>query len=131
MSNGYNPRNEKNNPRILSDDVYAFIAKNTSLTKKEVKEVFSCYKDLLRELSKSKHKKSGFTVPLPNLGVFEFKEVDGRKKGSIIKMPDPKQNYSEMIDFVIEEDRPNYQRLVFKVSVTLQNLIREVTSTYE
>ena len=131
MASGYNPRNEKSNPRILSSDVYTFISKNTSLNASQVKEVFSCYGQLLRELAKNKHRKSGFTIPLPTVGVFEFKNVKGNKKGDIIKMPDPKEDYSVIIDLVIEEDKPNYQKLYFKVGVALQNLIREVTSTYE
>ena len=57
MASGYNPRNEKSNPRILSSDVYTFISKNTSLNASQVKEVFSCYGQLLRELAKNKHRK--------------------------------------------------------------------------
>lgn len=131
MASGYNPRNKKNNPRILSSDVYAFIAKNTSLNIAQVKEVFSCYELLIREVAKNKNRTNGFTISLPNVGLFHFKDCKGKKKGDVIKMPDPNDDYKTIIDFVIEEDKPNFQKLQFKVGYALQNIVKEVTSIYE
>lgn len=131
MARGYNPRNKKNNPRILSSDVYAFIAKNSSLNISQVKEVFSCYELLIREVAKNKDRTNGFTIPLPNVGLFHFKDFKGKKKGDIIKMPNPDDDYKTMIDYVIEEDKPNFQKLQFKVGYVLQNIVKESTSTYE
>ena len=80
-------------PRVLSEDIYRFIARNTSLTISQVKEVFDCYEDLIKEVVKSKGRTNDLIIQLPKVGHFYFIKKKGRKKGSVVKLPDPKQDY--------------------------------------
>lgn len=72
-------------PRILSEDIYSYIAQNSNLTKVQVKECFDVYCNMLRQIAKSEHITEDLTIALPKVGNFYFKESKGRKKVVHIK----------------------------------------------
>lgn len=120
---------KKENPRILSSDIYSFIANNTSLTKDQVKECFGSYYDLINQILNSNNLKEDLTISFPRMGKFYFHIRKGRKKGSTYKFPI--EFSDEMETIVLEEDEPNYLQLKFEVSNILKKNFKERTKGYD
>ena len=120
----------KNNPRVLTPDVYTYCANATSLTQDQVKECFEAYGRMIDALINSDTRDSSITVVLPLIGKFSFKVVKGRKAGSTYLKPNVK-NFGDnpnLTPTLVEEDQPDYERLVFKPNRGLQKQLRAVTS---
>ena len=109
-------------PRILCNDIYAYIANNTSLEKKQVKECFKAYGDMMVGLVESNHRPEDLTVILPKIGTFYFHKHKGRKNGSTYKF------YGKE---VVANNEKSYYRLKFKTCHQLNKLVRTKTEQYE
>lgn len=103
-------------------DVVDAIHKTTTLTKDQIYEVFRAFANLIEAMVKSNHSK-GLAITLPYIGKIHFTLKKGRKKGSTYTRfvnADPVNGGAVMEKYVIEEDEPDYFRLVFTFSPALQ-----------
>ena len=79
------PRTKRYIPKILSTEIYTYIANNTSLERKQVKECFEAYGDMIVGFIESNYTPEDLTVLLPKIGTFYFHKHKGRKNGSTYK----------------------------------------------
>lgn len=114
----------KDRQEFISNDIYRYIASNSSLTIKQVKECFEVYKQVLTELLYSKYTNNKIVIPLPSIGKFYICKRKGRKAGSTYKIPID-FNSKEMKTVKIEEDEKNKYLLSFSVGKTFRNEINE------
>ena len=115
-------RNRRYIPRILSRDIYTYIANNTSLEKKQVRECFKAYGDMMVELIDSDYTPEDLTILLPKIGTFYFCKHKGRKNGSTYKF------YGKE---VIANNEKSYYKLKFKTCHQLNSRVKEKTKYYE
>lgn len=113
----------KEYPRIKSEEIYRYICHNTSLKKWQVKECFNCYRDMLIGILGSKYTDNDITISLPNVGDFYFCKVNGRKKGTVYKMPKNLKN--EIVTLVAKGT--SWYKLKFKVYPKINNILKEKT----
>ena len=109
-------------PKILSREIYTYIANNTSLSKAQVKECFMAYGDMMLGLIESNYTPEDLTVLLPKIGTFYFHKRQGRKNGSTYKF------YGKE---VVANNEMSYYRLKFKTCHQLNARIKEKTKHYE
>lgn len=122
----------KENPRVLNADVYRYISRNSSLSKKEVKECFDVYKDMVEKIFFSEFVDEDTTVVLPNVGSFKLKKRKGRKKGSTYNMPMLAKNGERIVKEInLTEDELDSCILSFKVSPILNTKLKEQRKEYE
>lgn len=100
--------------KILSKDIYDYVATHSSLTRKQAQECFNAYSQLIKELSSSEYFENDAEIVLPNIGSFYFKKMAGRKKGSRIVYPDLVEKGKVNVK-VLEKDDPTTWKLDFKV----------------
>ena len=121
-------KKKKTNPRIISDDIYRYIANNseTGLDLKQIAECFRLYKQLVTDLYMSPYAEEDMTIILPHLGNFYLRKWSGRKGGSTYKLFDKNvvlKSRGKLADLaptilkIIEEEKP--------VEMTGENLIIE------
>lgn len=120
------PRKKKDNPRLHSQDIYRFIARQSSLTAEQVQECFDVYCKLIKGIVATEVKSENLEIPLPKLGSFIFKVHKGRKKGTTYRVPIATRS-STFKEVVLEEDEPDYDRLTFKVRTTIQNELKQIS----
>ena len=120
---------KKNNPRALIEDVIKYCSDSSSLTHDQVKECFEAYSKLIDSLITSSTRDSSMTVVLPYIGVFRFKQIKGKKAGSTYLSPEVKKfgDTPKLTRVTIEEDQPDYERVVFKIKPSIQKELREFT----
>ena len=105
----------------------------TFLTKDQIREALRVYFNFLEKYLKSSICPEDVKITIPNLGKLIFKKKMGLKAGSTYKTPtnfgtDKDENGKSILEtVVVTEDRPDYLRLWFEVSPTLQEEIRELS----
>lgn len=116
----------KYNPRLLTCDVYEYVASNSSLTKKQVKECFNTYRKMLGDFTSSEYLTNDLTISLPKIGYFYLKKKGGRKKGSTYTIPIGTTGKLRTIH--LEEDEEDRYKIAFKISTTnkLNQNVRQV-----
>lgn len=122
----------KTRPRLINEDIYRYIAKNSSLNAKEVREVFDVYKDMLEKIYTSEFIEDDFTVALPNVGHFKLRKYHGRKKGSTYNIPvlcDGEKVGDKKV--VLEEDELDSYSIYLKVGKTINTKIKNKRKEYE
>ena len=114
----------KQNPRLVTPDICAYIANNSdNLTKAQVLECFRLYHKMITDVFTSSCLDDTMTVTLPYIGHFHVIRKHGRQKGSTYKLFDvPKE---------VEEDKPSYCILKFKVFHKLYTTVKDKTKHYE
>lgn len=123
------PKLSKNNPRLLSTDIYTYIASNSTLTKDQVMECFIVYSQMIEELVTSKNKTKELEITLPHIGYFCFRnEKSRRHKGKEYYMP---INFTNEKKKVIVDKTATFERMKFKVFPKLQEKLKEATIEYE
>lgn len=118
-------KKKKTNPRIISDDIYRYIANNseTGLDLKQIAECFRLYKQLVTDLYMSPYAEEDMTIILPHLGNFYLRKWSGRKGGSTYKLFDK--------NVVLNKSEPSFLQIKFKVFKTLYENIKNKTKRYE
>lgn len=122
--------NVKEKNRVINTDVIKYIAKNSSLTRSQVKEVFEVYKDMLEQLMTSKYRGNDFVISMPYIGTFYFQEKKGRPKGSTYKLP-ASQGSRETKTITLEHSEPSFDLIKFKPLTSLSDKLKEATTHYE
>lgn len=108
------------------------IAKTTDLTKAQITESLKIYFSFIEAYLKSSICPKDVKIQTP-IGKLIFKEKMGLKAGSTYKTPigfgDVKDENGKPImeTVLVEEDRPDYLRVWFEVSPTLQDDVRKVS----
>ena len=117
---------KKTNPRIVSDDIYKYISKNSrlGLDQKQVAECFRLYKQLVTDLYMSPYAENDMTIVLPHLGLWYLNERRGRKSGSTYKL-------FNLGNVTLDKAEPTFLQLKFKVYQTLYEKVKEKTKRYE
>lgn len=117
-------RRKKDNPRILGDDIYRYIANNSELglNKYQVRECFQLYAKMLKELYESPYAEKDMTIILPRIGHFYLREWVGRKGGSTYRFFNR--------DVTLDKSEPSYFHVKFKFYKTLSESIRNKTKHY-
>ena len=113
---------KKINPRILSDEIYAYISNHTNLTKRQVADCFREYRHMVDGIIESNYTPDNLTILLPNMGEFYFHKKKGRKDGS---------TYYYYGEPRIAQNEMSYYRLRFKVRTQLNALLKEKTKHHE
>lgn len=109
------------------------ISKSTDLTIAQITESVNLYTSFIQNYLKSSICPEDVKITIPNLGKLIFKKKMGLKAGSTYKTPtnfgtDKDDNGKAILEtVVVTEDRPDYLRLWFEVSPTLQEEIRELS----
>ena len=109
------------------------ISKSTDLTIAQITESVNLYTSFIQNYLKSSICPEDVKITIPNLGKLIFKKKMGLKAGSTYKTPtnfgtDKDENGKSILEtVVVTEDRPDYLRLWFEVSPTLQEEIRELS----
>ena len=109
-------------PKILSREIYTYIANNTSLEKKQVKECFEAYGDMILGFVESNYTPEDLTILLPKLGTFYFHKHKGRKNGS---------TYFQWGKTHVANNEPSFYRIKFKAYNKVNAALKEKTKTYE
>lgn len=110
---------------ITGSQIINLIAKQSSLTEKQVKECFETFRFFLDKMIESNNSVDT-KISIPYLGKFVFKKKTGLKKGTEYKVPIVGSNEVELR--VVEEDQPDYYRLFFEVKPEIQHDLREISS---
>lgn len=114
---------KKTNPRILSKEIYTYIANHTSLSTRQVAECFREYRHMVDEIIDNNYTPhDDLTILLPNMGEFYFHKKTGRKDGSTY--------YLYGIPMIAKNEF-SYYRLRFKVRTQLNALLKEKTKHHE
>ncbi len=114
----------KQNPRLVTPDICAYIANNSdNLTKAQVLECFRLYHKMITDIFTSNCLDETLTVTLPYIGHFHVIKRHGRKKGSTYKLFD--------IPTELKEDEPSYYILKFKIFNKLFEAVKDKTKYYE
>lgn len=119
-------RVKKVNPRIRSNELYTYISANTSLTKPQVKECFQAYANMLQQLTENKYADRDLTIVLPYIGQFHYVKKKGRKGGSTYIIPEGLAS-KNLITRTIQEDKPDYYILKFRVFGKMANFVKNKT----
>ena len=116
---------KKTNPRIVSDDIYRYIANNSELglDNLQVAECFRLYHKLVKDLYLSPYADKEMTIVLPHLGVFYLNKRIGRKSGSTYKLFDH--------DVTLEKSEPSFLQIKFRIYRALYEGIKNKTKQYE
>lgn len=122
---------KKTNPRILSKDIYSYIAHNSSLTVNQVRECFDTYYSMMIDLASSGYRMNDLTVCFPKLGSFYFIKIKGRKKGTVYHLPLVNEDSSKSATITLEKDEPSFSKMRFRCSPTLLKKLKEVSKHYE
>lgn len=116
------PARKKGDSVVFANDLYGYIASNTTLNKNQVKECFTAYGNLIEDFCSSDNRPSDLIVPIPHVGYFWFELQHGRKKGSTYIMP---KNFSrESQKVVLDHDEPDYFKLKFVVDKRLNSALK-------
>lgn len=118
---------KRNKPRLLTEDIYNIIEKRTTLTKSQVAECFEEYANIIKLICYSDNREPNMTIPLPKLGTFHFKERQGRKKGKYKINCDFKNKTRKEQEYIVEEDKPSYERINFEIYKVIQKKVRETS----
>lgn len=119
-------RVKKVNPRICCDELYTYISANSSLTKPQVRECFKVYADMLEQLTENKYADRDLTIILPYIGQFHYVKKKGKKGGSTYIIPEGLAS-KNLVTRTIEEDRPDYYILKFRVFGKMARYVKEKT----
>lgn len=119
-------RVKKVNPRIRSNELYTYISANTSLTKPQVKECFKAYAEMLQQLTENKYADRDLTIILPYIGLFHYVKKKGKKGGSTYIIPEGLAS-KNLVTRTIQEDRPDYYILKFRVFGKMANFVKNKT----
>lgn len=131
----------KANPAELSNEyIIGKIAKSEEckgISKEDMRIVVKSYTLFIREYLKSSICPDDVKISIPNLGKITFKKKKGMKAGSTYKKPYTEsnnfgvlkdENGKGMMETVyVTEDQPDYLRVWFEISPTLQKEVREVS----
>lgn len=112
----------KNYPRVCSEELYRYISSNSSLTRKQVRECFRVYSELLLGVIESKNITPDFTFALPHLGNFYLQYFKGRKNGSTYKFFNKTR---------IAHNEPSFYKLKFRAHNRVIAAIKDTTKEYE
>ena len=132
------PKGMKNNPADISTGyIIKKIAQSTDLTQTQITESVNLYTSFIENYLKSSICPEDVKIQIPNLGKFSFKKKLGMKAGSTYKKPYTESNNfgvlkdengkGMMETIYITEDQPDYLRVWFEISPTLQKEVREVS----
>lgn len=128
------PKGMKNNPADISTGyIIKKIAQSTDLTQAQITESVNLYTSFIENYLKSSICPEDVKIQIPNLGKFSFKKKLGMKAGSTYKAPldfgkTKDENGKPIMEtMVVEEDSPDYLRIWFDVSPTLQAEVRNLT----
>lgn len=108
------------------------IAKTTDLTKAQITESLKIYFSFIEAYLKSSICPKDVKIQTP-IGKLIFKEKMGLKAGSTYKTPidfgntKDEKGKPKMETVLVEEDQPDYLRVWFEVSPTLQKDVRKVS----
>ena len=116
---------KKSNQRILANDLYPCIARNTSLTVPQVRECFNAYYDIIMAVIESDYKDSNMQIALPKIGLFYFTRKKGYKKGAKFKIPNLTNGEEDVI--ILEEDEPDYEQIRFRIYNRIKNKNKQLT----
>lgn len=105
-------------------DIINTLARTTSLSQAQVKEVFVALECLMNALAKSNYAQD-LSITIPYLGKITFSEKKGKKAGSTYKQASGFGGNRKTEIVTIEEDEPDYLRLKFDFMPKIQNLVKE------
>ena len=127
----------KNNPAKLNMGMFVQMLIKSDLaegvTKRDIEKTIQGLTLIIHKYLKSQICPKDVEIPISNLGKFTFKIKKGLKAGSTYQIPShfgngKDENGNHVFKTVtIEEDRPDYRRVWFEVSPTLQEEIRELS----
>lgn len=118
---------------ISSGYVIKKISKATTLTVDQIQEAVNLYTEFISKYLKSDACPEDVRITIPHLGKISFKHKKGLKAGStyntIVNFGKDKDENGNVIMTrgVIEEDRPDYLRVWFDASPSLQLEVREMS----
>lgn len=123
---------KKTDPKITKTEVIKLIAKQSDLTQDQVRECFSTYVRIIENFARMDNVPENLKIEFPDLGYFHMTQKAGAKKGDVFNMPTLRRNENgDMItrktQYIIEEDRPDYQEMRFKVYGSASKSIRALS----
>ena len=123
---------KKTDPKITKKEVIRLIAKQSGLTQDQVRECFSTYVRIIENFARMENIPENLKIEFPDLGYFHMTQKKGAKAGDVFNMPTLRRNengdmVSKKTQYVIEEDRPDYQEMRFKVYKSTAKSIRELS----
>lgn len=123
---------KKTDPKITKSEIVKMIAKQSGLTRDQVRECFSTYVRIIESFARMDNVPETLKIEFPDLGYFHMTQKAGAKKGDVFNMPTLRRNengdmVSKKTQYVIEEDRPDYQEMKFKVYKSTAKSIRELS----
>ena len=114
----------KQNPRLLTPDICAYIANNSKiLNTEQVLECFRLYHKMITDIFTSDCLDDKLTVILPYIGHFYVMPRSGRKKGSTYTLFHTQKK--------LEKDEPSHYTLKFKIFNKLYRAVIDKTKYYE
>lgn len=114
---------------LVNEDVYSFVAKQTSLTIAQVEQCFKAYATLIKTVGNSFDRPKGMKINLPFIGRFTFPHKYGLKKGQIRNIPSERGS-SILIPIVLEEDEPEYDTIKFTFNRTVISDIKNKSKNF-
>jgi hypothetical protein len=124
----------KNKPADISTGyIVKKMAKTTTLTVDQIHEAVNLYTGFISQYLRSDICPDDVRITIPNLGKISFKKKKGLKAGSTYKSPldfgltKDENGKAIMIDKTVEEDQPDYLRVWFDASPTLQKDVRSAS----
>lgn len=119
---------QKENSRLIQEDIASYISSKTSLNKRQVKECFKTYAEMIKELYGDINVDKNMEVSLPYIGKFYLMKVKGRKNGTKYLLPDL---YGGKGKWITAKDEPSYYRVKFKVGNGILEFVKKETSFIE
>lgn len=118
----------KDNSRLCQEEIESYIASKTSLNKKQVKECFKVYAEIIKQIYSDNNIDKSMTIPLPYIGKFYLIKQTGRKDGTRYLLPDL---YGGKGVWKIAKNEPSYYKLKFKIFNNMAECIKKGTSFIE
>lgn len=108
---------------INGADVIDVLAKTSSLTEEQVKEVFVTFRDFIDKIIDNSYTQN-IDIMIPYFGKIKMKYKKGRKAGTDYYIPyrDTEDNHR-----VVTEDEPSYLRFFVEVKPEIQSKLKEVS----
>lgn len=118
----------KESPRLRQEEIASYISSKTSLNRKQVKECFDAYAEMIKSIYSDNNTNKDMEISLPHVGKFCLVKRTGRKNGTKYLLPDL---YGGEGTWKIAKDEPSYYSIKFKVGTTLFETVKKGTSFIE
>lgn len=110
---------------LAGSQIIDLIAKQSSLTEKQVQECFQTFRLFIDKIIESNNSVNT-KISIPYFGKIVFKQKKGLKKGTEYKVPIVGSNEVEIR--IVEEDQPDYYRLFCEIKPEIQKNLRDISS---